>query len=116
MFQLLADECFDNAIVEGLLLREPTLDILIATEQDWAGCGDDQLLALAAIQGRIVLTHDRQTMIGIANSRVRAGRRMPGLMVVQDQRAPGPLIEGILIILFAGLPGELEDRVLFVPM
>jgi len=80
------------------------------------GYGDDQLLALAANQGRIVLTHDRQTMIGFANSRVSAGLRMPGMIVVKDQWAPGPLIEDILIILFAGLPGELEDRVLFVPM
>ena len=40
---------------------------------------DPDILARAAAEGRIVLTHDRNTMTGFAATRVNAGQPMPGL-------------------------------------
>jgi len=58
----LADECFDNDIVRGLLRRSPGLDIIRAQDvAEVAGRDDGKLLAWATENERVVLTHDLAT-------------------------------------------------------
>ena len=60
----LADECFDNDIIRGLLRRSPELDLIRARDvSEIAGRDDEKLLAWATKNERIVLTHDPATMI-----------------------------------------------------
>ncbi|CAN5308213.1 hypothetical protein BH10PLA2_BH10PLA2_15880 [soil metagenome] len=66
MFRLLADENFNGDIVRGLLLRQPGLDIVRVQDVDIAGEGDPEVLAWAAANNRIILTHDRATMSDFA--------------------------------------------------
>jgi hypothetical protein len=55
----LADECFDNDIVRGLLRRFREFDVIRAQGiSEIAGCDDGKLLAWAIANERIVLTHD----------------------------------------------------------
>jgi predicted nuclease of predicted toxin-antitoxin system len=54
MLAFLADENFNNRIVEGLLLREPGLDIVRAQDVGLSGKDDRELLAWAAEQNRIL--------------------------------------------------------------
>ena len=60
--RLLADENFNGDIVRGLLLRQPDLDIVRVQDVGLAGADDPDILAWAAENNRIVLTHDRATM------------------------------------------------------
>jgi predicted nuclease of predicted toxin-antitoxin system len=62
MLPVLADENFGRRIVRGLKLRIMNLDLVVAQAAGLCGTGDAARLAWAANQGRIVLTHDRQTM------------------------------------------------------
>lgn len=49
----LADECFDNDIVRGLLRRSPTLDLIRAQDiAEIAGTDDQKLLAWASANQR----------------------------------------------------------------
>ncbi|MEX0716299.1 MAG: DUF5615 family PIN-like protein [Planctomycetaceae bacterium] len=83
MLRLLADENFNGDIVRGLLLRQPNLDIVRVQDVDLAGSDDPEILAWAAENDRIVLTHDRATMSDHAHERVAAGEGMAGVFILK---------------------------------
>jgi predicted nuclease of predicted toxin-antitoxin system len=56
-----ADENFNGDIVRALLWRQPDLDIVRVQDVGLAGVGDPEILAWAAANDRIILTHDRAT-------------------------------------------------------
>src|SRR5215212_7424222 len=85
MLRLLADENFNNDIVRGLRLREPTVDLVRVQDVGLLRAGDPAVLAWAADNGRIVLTHDRATMPDDAYKRLVAGEAMPGVFVLNDR-------------------------------
>lgn len=62
MLRPLADENFNGDIVRALLLRQPDLDIVRVQDVGLAGVGDPDILAWAAENNRIILTHDRATL------------------------------------------------------
>ena len=84
MLRLLADENFSGDIVRGLLLREPALDIVQVQDVGLAGADDREILAWAAKNNRIVLTHDRATMPDHSYDRVATGEEMPGVFILND--------------------------------
>ena len=83
MLQLLADENFNGDTVRGLLLRQTELDLLRVQDIGLAGADDPEILAWAAQNNRILLTHDRATIPEYAYERVAAGetdaRRLPAV-------------------------------------
>lgn len=77
---------------------------------------DADILAWAAVEHRIVLAHDRNTMTGFASARVRDGKPMPGLWVV-DRRAPlGRILGDLEVMAMASEMDEWRDRIVFVPL
>jgi len=58
----LADECFDNDIVRGLLLRCPTLDLIRAQDVGEIAGGRPEAADMATGNERVLLTHDLATM------------------------------------------------------
>jgi predicted nuclease of predicted toxin-antitoxin system len=75
MIRLLVDEDFNNDILRGLRRRVPDLDAPRVQAIGLAGAGDEAVLAHAAAENRVVLTHDVSTMVGLAYQRVRAGEQ-----------------------------------------
>jgi predicted nuclease of predicted toxin-antitoxin system len=68
---LLVDENFDQRILRGLKLRLPSLDYAGVQDIGLRGADDPVLLEWAANAGRIVLTHDVNTVTKFAIERVR---------------------------------------------
>lgn len=62
MLRLLSDENFNGDIVRGLLLRRPDLDLSRVQDVGLEAADDLTVLAWAAANNRILLTHDRATM------------------------------------------------------
>ena len=62
MLRLLIDQDLDHVILRGLLLRVPNLDVLTAHQAGLSNASDPDLLAWAAEQERLIVTHDRRTM------------------------------------------------------
>jgi predicted nuclease of predicted toxin-antitoxin system len=60
--KLLADENLDNTIIRGLLRRNPIIDILRVQDVGLSGVDDPAVLAWAADDNRILLTHDVATI------------------------------------------------------
>lgn len=73
MLRLLIDQDLDHVILRGLLFRVPTLDVITAHQVGLSNTSDPDLLAWAAEQERIVVTHDRRTMPYHATSRIARG-------------------------------------------
>jgi len=109
------DESVHGDITRGLLRRRPDLDLLRAHDAGLAGADDPTLLESAAAAGRVVLTSDVSTLVGYAYDRVRAGHQMPGVFVVRQGTDVGRAIEDLLLAAEAGLEGEWEGQVRYLP-
>ncbi|NET60269.1 MAG: hypothetical protein F6K47_30240 [Symploca sp. SIO2E6] len=116
MLKLLADENFDNTIVRGLVRRRPSIDIVRVQDVGLSGEDDPIILAWAAEEGRILLTHDVATITGFAYERVKQGLSMPGVLEVSTHSQIGRVIEDILLIEDCSLEGELEGQIQYLPL
>jgi predicted nuclease of predicted toxin-antitoxin system len=58
MLRLLSDENLNGDIVRGLLLRRPDLDLSRVQDVGLEEADDPTILEWAAVNNRIVLTHD----------------------------------------------------------
>jgi predicted nuclease of predicted toxin-antitoxin system len=58
MLRLLADENFNGSIIRGLLRRQPEMDVVRVQDVGLSGADDRLVLAWAANEGRVLLTHD----------------------------------------------------------
>ncbi len=116
MLRLLSDENLSGDIVRGLLLRKPGIDLIRTQDVDLLGVDDPGVLAWAAENNRILLSHDRATMPAYAYSRVTAGQCMPGAFIVNDRLPIGQVIQDILLIDECSEQEEWSGRILFLPL
>ncbi len=68
MLPVLIDENLDQRILRGLRLQVPNLNYVIVQETELRSSGDPALLAWAAEQRRVVVTHDVNTIPKYATS------------------------------------------------
>lgn len=116
MLRFAADENFDNDIVRGLRRRNHEIDIARIQDTDLLGADDPTLLEWAAREARVFLTHDAATFTDHAYDRVRKGLPMPGVIQIKSGTLPGQPIEDILLLAECSLEGELEGKVLYLPL
>jgi len=57
-----ADADLNQITVLATTRREPSLDFLTANAADLAGRKDPEVLAIAAREGRVLVSHDQKTM------------------------------------------------------
>ena len=116
MLRLLADENFNGDIVRALLLRQPDLDIIRVQDVGLAGMSDPDILAWAAANNRIILTHDRATLPDYAFERLAIGDRLPGVFILNDRFPTGDATREILLVNACSEQLEWTDRVVYLPM
>jgi hypothetical protein len=116
MLALAADENFNNDVVRGLLRRRPDLDVVRVQDAGLSDADDPTILAWAAREMRLLLTHDVSTMTHYAYERVRAGEPMPGVFEVKRRIPIGLAIEDILFLAECSLEGEWEGQVRYLPL
>lgn len=71
---------------------------------------------MAADAGRVIISHDRNTMAGEVYRFLKEGRSSPGLIIVEQGFDEGEAIEELLLIWTVGVPEDLRDIVIWVPM
>ncbi len=116
MLKLAADENFNNDIVRGLVRRKPDLDLVRVQDAGLSGADDATILAWAARQGRLLLTHDVSTLTKYALARIAAGQPMPGVFEVSTSVSIGRAIADILLIVECSSAGEWEGQVRYLPL
>jgi len=115
MVRLAVDECVDNDIVRGVLRSHPTLDVLRVQDVGLSGASDREVLAWAAREQRILVTHDVGTMVRTAYDRTTRGEGMPGVVAIRAKAPIRAAIEDLLLVTVCHQAGELEGHVLFLP-
>jgi hypothetical protein len=116
MLRLLADENFHSDIVRGCRLRRAEIDIMRVQDVGLAGAEDPDILAWAAMNDRIVLTHDRATMPDFAYARVAGDEPMPGLFVFNDRMAIGQAIEELLLVDESTTQDDWRGKIVYFPL
>ncbi len=116
MVKFLADENFNGDIVRGLLRRKSNLDIVRVQDVDLSGMDDPTVLAWAAKENRILLTHDVNTITTYAYERVISGENMSGVFEVSRSVLVATAIEDILLIAECSLENEWENQVQYLPL
>ncbi len=116
MLKFLVDENFNNDIVRGVLRLNVAVDILRVQDTPLFHGDDPAILAWAAEQGRVLLTHDVKTMTKYAYDRVAAGLPMPGVFEVNLDVPVGRMIEEVLMLAECSVEGEWEGQVRYLPL
>lgn len=80
------------------------------------GVPDPEVLALAAAQDRILVSHDFQTMPRHFGDFVQAGNSSPGVILVRQRLPVGDAIEELVLIWAASDADEWQNRILRIPL
>jgi predicted nuclease of predicted toxin-antitoxin system len=113
--RFLADDDLDADIVAGLRSREPAIEIVDVKTAGLRGTTDPVLLEIAAEQERIVVTHDRRTMVSHVRERIAAGKPNPGVFIVPQRVNIGDIVETLILVWTASRAEEWRDQVLYLP-
>ncbi len=116
MLRLAFDEDFNNRILRGLLRRKPELDVMRVQDAGLSAQADSAVLAWAAMENRVLLTHDVTTMARYASDRIAAGLPMPGIFEISQAIPIGQAIEEILLLAECSLENEWEGQIHFLPL
>ena len=116
MLRLLFDENFDHRILRGLRLRIQDLDFLAVQEMELKGQSDQRILAWAAQNQRILVTHDVNTIPQYMYQRIRKGGQVTGVIIVPDDLAVGIAIEELAFLIECCEAGELAQKVIYLPL
>jgi hypothetical protein len=116
MLRPATDEDFNNRILRGLLRRQPDLDIVRIQDVGLAGWNDEEVLAWAASEGRILITHDITTMKQTAYDRIAAGLPMAGVFELSQDIPIGRALDEFLLLAGCSDQDEWQGQVRFLPL
>jgi hypothetical protein len=74
------------------------------------GVGDPEVLGWAALEHRILVSHDRRTMLRHFREHLSAGKNSPGLLVVSQDAEIGPVVEALVIVWSMSHPSAWRDQ------
>jgi hypothetical protein len=114
--RFLADHDLRERIVGGVLRRMPAAEFIRCRDVGLASRPDPEVLEYAAGEGLIVVSHDVNTMLASAYERLRDGRSMAGLLLVQQATPVGPVIDSLALIWLTTDEEEWRGTVEFLPL
>jgi predicted nuclease of predicted toxin-antitoxin system len=114
--RFLADHDLNEQIVTGVLRREPALECVRARDIGMSERLDAEVLAYAADNGFIVVSHDVNTMPSAAYARMSSGQKILRLLMVKHSDPVGVIIVCLILIWSASEAAEWENHVCFLPL
>jgi hypothetical protein len=110
-----ADADLKHAIIAGTLRRNATVDFRRAEAVPLEGLDDAAVLAAAAEDGRVLVSHDVSTMERHFREFVRK-QASPGLILIPQIRVSiGHAIDGLILLWEIVDAGDLQNRVCLFP-
>lgn len=110
-----ADADLNQAIVTGVLRREPKVDFQTASTAGLEGLKDLEVLSIAAQQVRILVSHDRRTMPS-AFAEFIIGNHSSGVIIVSRKVPVEVVIEELLLIWAVSSAEEWVNRIAKLPL
>lgn len=92
------------------------MDFLPASDADLAGVSDPDVLALAAEQDRILVSHDFQTMPRHFADFLHTRGASPGLILIPQYLPIGEAIDELVLIWGASDADEWQNRIQTIPL
>ncbi|MGA2706532.1 MAG: DUF5615 family PIN-like protein [Isosphaeraceae bacterium] len=116
MLRLASDADVHGDILHGLHRRLPEIDLVRVQDALPEQTPDPEVLAWAAAENRVLITNDRNTMVGFAYQRVAAGEPVPGLIATTNEQSVGSAIDDILLVAVYMPEEEIRGQVVvFLP-
>jgi predicted nuclease of predicted toxin-antitoxin system len=110
-----ADADLKHAIVAGTLRRSASLDFRRAEAAPLEGLADPAVLALAAEEGRVLVSHDVNTMERHFHDFIQ-NQDSPGLILIPQTRvSTRQAIDGLILLWEVLDAADLENRVCVFP-
>jgi len=100
-----ADADLSENIVRAVKSVEPMIDFQTAHEANLYGLGDDTVLALAASENRILVSHDRRTMPHHFGEFIQH-QTCPGVFIVRKRFEMSKVVGAIVLVWSASEPKE----------
>jgi hypothetical protein len=109
-----ADADLHLPIVTGVKRIEPTIDFNTARQTGLFGLDDQSVLALAAQENRILVSHDVTTMPENFAHFIEA-RTSPGVILITQQMSYRDAIEGLLYLYYETEAEHWQNLISFLP-
>ena len=113
--RLQADADFNAEIVAGVIRRESRIDFQTAEEANLRALPDQQVLALAAQENRILVTHDRRTMPKHFADFILS-QTSPGVFVIAQNVSVRIAIQELLLVWVASDSEEWMNLIVDLPL
>ena len=110
-----ADHDLNGYLIEGVLRREPAIELLRAREAGMHARPDPEVLEFASQHGLIIVSHDVNTMGAAAFERMSRGEPMAGLFLIHQRRSIGAVIDDLVFVWAASEAEEWVGRVEYLP-
>lgn len=109
-----ADADLRQAIVTGTLRRQPKLDFRSANEAGFEGVKDHDVLAIAAQDGRVLVTHDRKTMPTEFGQFITL-QTSSGVLILSQNLPIGEAIDAITLVWEVSTAEEWVNQIMTFP-
>jgi uncharacterized protein DUF5615 len=110
-----ADADFNHTIIHALQRCEPAMDFQTADEAQIGGLSDPEVLAVAAGEGRILVSHDHHTMpVHFAN--FIATQQSPGVFLLAQDLLIRIAVEELVMIWEASGAEEWLNTLQYLPL
>jgi len=109
--KLYLDENVDVSVAAGL--RSRGIDVVTARDRRKLGASDEEQLALAGSEGRLLVTHDIADFARLHEQWVAAGRQHAGI-AVSNLVAPGALLRRLRRLCESVPQAEAEGGLIFL--
>ncbi len=115
MLKLAADENFHGELYDRLRSHLPNLDLVRIQDTAVAGAEDEKVLEWVAEAGRILLTHDKRTIVPLFYSRFSHNQRIPGVFMVSTRSGLDLITRDLLLKIQASSNEEWESKLVYIP-
>lgn len=109
-----ADADLRQAIVLGVIRRQPDLDFQSANEAGLEGIKDLEVLVIAAHDNRVLVTHDRKTMPTEFGQFITT-QTSAGVFVISQRLPIGEAIDALILVWEASTSEEWIDQIMTFP-
>lgn len=109
--KLYLDENIDVSVAAGL--RRRGIDVVTARDRGKLGATDEEHLALASSEDRLLVTHDIADFAKLHQRWLAEGKEHAGI-ALSDMVAPGVMVRRIVRLCESVSPDETKNRLLFL--
>ncbi len=110
LFRFAADENLHGEIYNRLRTELPDLDILRVQDTGITGRDDETMLAWVASEQRILLTHDKRTIVPIYSDRLVQGQPVPAVFMISNKARIDLIVSDLLMIIGCSAANEWVEK------